>query len=158
MAKSGFTSHLLDLITQLPFKLYVFLYMTNILLYSYLITSTSTISISPTNKDDYLPSDDPNITNLMVSHYDCEKQHNLRQFNLLNVKQCTEATSNIQHASVKAQVYMSEQRLNALKLTNVSHMPKKENFVFKAQSNFDVEPQHYATSCYPYSFRMQGYY
>ena len=27
----------------------------------------------------------------MVSHYDCAKQHNLRQFNLLNVKQCTEA-------------------------------------------------------------------
>ena len=42
----------------------------------------------------------------MVSHYDCEKQHNFRQFNLLNVKQCTEAPSNIQHASVKARVYV----------------------------------------------------
>ena len=53
-----------------------------------------------------LPSDDPNITNLMNSHYDCEKQHNLRQFNSLNVNQCTEAPSNIQHASVKARVYV----------------------------------------------------
>ena len=42
----------------------------------------------------------------MVSHYDCEKQHNRRQFNLLNVKQCTEAPSNIQHASVQARVYV----------------------------------------------------
>ena len=40
----------------------------------------------------------------MVSHYDCAKQHYLGQFNLLNVKQCTEAPSDIQHASVKARV------------------------------------------------------
>ena len=95
-----FTTHIRDLNTHLPFRLYVFLYLTNILLYSYLITSTSPIHISPTNTDDYLPSDDPTNTNLMVSHYDCEKQYNIRQFNLLNVKQCTEAPSNIQHASV----------------------------------------------------------
>ena len=42
----------------------------------------------------------------MVSHYDCEKQHNLRQFNLLNVKPCIEAPSNIQHAKVQARVYV----------------------------------------------------
>ena len=42
----------------------------------------------------------------MVSHYGCEKQHNLRQFNLLNVKQCTEAPSNIQHANIQARVYV----------------------------------------------------
>ena len=42
----------------------------------------------------------------MVSHYDCEKQHNLHQFNLLNVKQCTEAPSNIQHANIQARVYV----------------------------------------------------
>ena len=43
---------------------------------------------------------------IMVSHYDCARQHNLRQFNLLNVKQCTEAPSDIKHASVKARVYV----------------------------------------------------
>ena len=42
----------------------------------------------------------------MVSHYDCAKQHSLRRFNLLNVKQCTEAPSDIKHASVKARVYI----------------------------------------------------
>ena len=117
MAKSCFTTDILDLNTQLPFRLYVSLYLTNILFYSYLITSTSPIPISPTNTNDYLPSDDPNITNLMVSHYDCEKQLNLRQFYLLNVKQCTEAPSNIQHASVKARVYVRA-KIKVLKLTN----------------------------------------
>ena len=43
----------------------------------------------------------------MVSPYDCEKQHKLRQFNLSNVKQCTEAPSSNQHASDKAQVYVT---------------------------------------------------
>ena len=42
----------------------------------------------------------------MVSHCDCAKQHNLRQLNLLNVKQCTEAPSDMQHVSGKARVYV----------------------------------------------------
>ena len=42
----------------------------------------------------------------MVSHYECEKQHNFCQFNLLNVKQCTEAPSNIQQANIQARVYV----------------------------------------------------
>ena len=67
---------------------------------------TFSIPITPTDEDRYLPSDDPNKTNFMVFHYDCEKQHNFRQFNLLNVKQCPEAPSNIQHANIQARVYV----------------------------------------------------
>ena len=127
MAKLCFTAHIRDLNTQLPCRLYVFLYITNILLYSYLITSTSPIIISPTNTDNYLPSDDPNITNLMVSQYDCEKQHNLRHFNLLNVKQFTGAPPNIQHAGVKARVYVraKAKRIKAYKC--VAYAKKKKN-------------------------------
>ena len=53
----------------------------------------------------------------MVSHYDCAKQNNLRKFNLLNVKQCTEAPSDIQHASVEARVYVraKAKRIKAFK-------------------------------------------
>ena len=53
----------------------------------------------------------------MVSHYDCEKQHNLCQFNLLNVKHCTEAPSNIQHANIQARVYVGAKtkRIRAFK-------------------------------------------
>ena len=36
-------------------------------------------------------------------------QHNLRQFKLLSVKQCTEPPSDIKHASVKARVYVRAQ-------------------------------------------------
>ena len=82
----------------------------------------------------------------MVSHYDCAKQHILRQFNLLNVKQCTKAPSDIPHASVKARVFVRA-KLNALKPTNVSPMSKKkEKLVFRAQSNIDVMIELYGTT------------
>ena len=71
--------------------------MTNLIIHSFIFTFTSTVPITPTNTENYLPSDDPNVTNLMVSHYDCEKQHNPRQFNLFNVKHCTEAPPDKQH-------------------------------------------------------------
>ena len=74
------------------------------ILHSHLNTYTFSIPIKPSDTINYLASDDPNITNLMVSHYDRQKQHNLRQFNLLNVNQCTEAPSDNKHASVKARV------------------------------------------------------
>ena len=75
------------------------------------------IPIEVTYTDTYLPLDDPNITNLNVSHYDCGKQQNWRQLNLLNVKQCTEIPSNIQNAKVKARVYVQDEtkRVKAFK-------------------------------------------
>ena len=106
MAKSHFVTHTLVLKILTPFKLYTTFYITNLILYLNLFNFTFSIPITPSDTENYLPSDDPNITNLMVSHYDCAKQHNLRQFNLLNVKQWTEALSDIQHASVKARVYV----------------------------------------------------
>ena len=104
MAKSYFATQIQVLNRQLPFKFSTFLYITIIVLLLFILTFTSTIPITPTNTENYIPSDDPVITNPMVAHYDCEKQHNLRQFNLLNVKQCTEAPCNIQHANFKARV------------------------------------------------------
>ena len=80
--------------------------MTSLILYLHLFNFTFSIPITPSDTEYYLPSDNPNITNRMVSHYDCAKQHNLRQFNLLNVKQCTEAPSDVQHASVIARVHV----------------------------------------------------
>ena len=67
----------------------------------------------------------------MVSHYDCAKQHNLRQFNLLNVKQCTEAPSDNKHASVKARVYVraKTKRINAFKC--VAYAKKERKICFQ---------------------------
>ena len=123
MATLSFVTHIPVLNIQHLFKFSTTFYITTIILYLHLFNSTFSIPITPSDTENYLPSDDPNITNLMVSHYDCAKQHNLRQFNLLNVKQCTEAPSDIQ---VLKPVYMSEQKLNASKLSNALLMQKRK--------------------------------
>ena len=131
MAKSHSVTHT-QVLTILPlFELFTTSYITTLILYLHLFTFTFSIPSTPSDTENYLPSDDPNITNLMISHYDCVKQHNLRQFNLLNVKQCTEAPSDIEHASVKARVYVraKAKRIKAFKCVPVQK--KKERFAFK---------------------------
>ena len=121
---------------QLPFNTHIILFITHLLLFSINSYCTSSIPINPTDEDKYLPSDDPNITNLMVSHYDCEKQHNLRQFNLLNVKQSTEAPSNIQHANIQAQVYVraKTKRIRAFKCEANAKQERKVCFQGNVES------------------------
>ena len=71
-----------------PFILPIFTSYTQILFYTLLYNifiHSHALPIELTDTDNYLPADDPNFTNYMLSHYDCEKQHYLRQFNLLNV-------------------------------------------------------------------------
>ena len=104
MAKSFFVNHIQDLNILHLFNTSLLLLITNILPYSLYNTHAKPIELFDTDR--YLPSDNPNITNLTVSHYDCAKQHIPRQFNLLNVRQCTEAPSNIQHANFNARVYV----------------------------------------------------
>ena len=136
MAKSSFVTHIPVLNTLLPFRLYTILYITNLILHSHLLTFTFSIPITPSDTKNYLPSDDPNITNLMVSHYDCLKQHNLRQFNLLNVKECTEAPSDIKHARVKARVYVraKAKRINAFKC--VAYAKKERKICFQGSVKY----------------------
>ena len=117
-----------SLLNILPLsKLYTIFYMTNLILYLHLFHLNFSKPITPSDTENYLPSDDPNITNLMVSHYDLAKQHNLRQFDLLNVKQCTEAPSDIQHANVKARVYVraKAKRINAFKCVACAKQERK---------------------------------
>ena len=53
----------------------------------------------------------------MVSHYDCAKQNNLRQFSLLNVEPCKQAPSDIQQTKTQATVYVraKAKRIKAFK-------------------------------------------
>ena len=69
----------------------------------------------------------------MVFHYDFEKQHNLRQFNLLNVKPCTEAPSNIQQAKVRARVYVRA-KAKRVKAFECEAYAKKEKKLFSRLS------------------------
>ena len=78
MAKSHFVTHTPVLIILLLSKLYTTFYITTLILYLHLFNFAFSILITPSDNENYLPSDDPNITNLMVSHFDCGKQRNLR--------------------------------------------------------------------------------
>ena len=99
------------------------------------------------NTDHYLSPDDPNITNLMFSHYDCEKQHNWRQFNFLNVKPCTSKPLRTFNMLKFEPEFMFELKLNELKLLNVKLTPRrKENNVFKTQLKIDVLIGPYGTT------------
>ena len=136
MAKSSFVTHIQVLNIPLPSRLYTILYITHLILHSNLFTFAFSVPITPSDTESYLPSNDPNITNLMVSHYDCAKQHNLRQFNLLNVKQCTEAPSDIKPASVKARVYVraKTKRIKAFKC--VAYAKKERKIVFQGSVKY----------------------
>ena len=73
MAKLSFITPILILNTQRPFRILISIYVTNLVLHSFILPLTSTIPITITDTETYLPSDDPNITNLMVSHDDSEE-------------------------------------------------------------------------------------
>ena len=131
MAKSSFVTHTPVLNIPLPSRLSIILYITQLILHSHLFTFTFSIPTTPSERENYLPSDNPNITIFMVSHYDCAKQHNLRQFNLPNVKQCTEAPSDIKHARVKARVYV---RAKAFK--RVAYAKKERRICFQGSVKY----------------------
>ena len=67
----------------------------------------------------------------MVSHNDCAKQHNLRQFNLLNVKQSTEAPLDIKHGSVKARVYVRAKAKRIKAFNCVAYAKKERKICFQ---------------------------
>ena len=59
-----------------PFNLPIITSYTQILFYNLLYNifiHSHALPIELTDTDNYLPADDPNITNLMLSHYDCKK-------------------------------------------------------------------------------------
>ena len=70
-----------------------------------------------TNRENHISEQDPNILNLMVSHYNCAKQNNLRQFSLLNNELCKHAPSDIQHTKTQPTVYVraKAKRIKAFK-------------------------------------------
>ena len=136
MAKSHSVTHT-QVLNILPlFELFTTSYITTLILYLHLFHFTFSIPITPSDTENYLPSNDPNITNLMVSHYDCAKQHNLRQFNLLNVKQCTEASSDIKHASVKARVYVRAKAKRIKVFKCVAYAKKEKKICFQGSVKY----------------------
>ena len=93
------------------------LFITYIVYLIHLTNTTSVPKADTTNPENHISPQDPNITNLMVSHYDCAKQNNLRQFSLLNVEPYKQAPSDIQHSKTQATVYVrvKAKRIKAFK-------------------------------------------
>ena len=83
----------------------------------HLVRSSSVPKVDTTNSENHISEQDPNILTLMVSHNDCAKQNNLRQFSLLNVEPCKQAPSDIQHTKTHATVFVraKAKRIKALK-------------------------------------------
>ena len=63
------------------FTLYI-VYIIHAVKYAYkihLVRSSSVPKVDTTNSENHISEQYPNILTLMVSHYDCAKQNNLRQ-------------------------------------------------------------------------------
>ena len=56
------------------------LFNTYIVYIIHIVNSTSVPKVDTTNSESHNSEQDPNILILMVSHYDCAKQNNLRLF------------------------------------------------------------------------------
>ena len=111
-------------------QLLFYISLCNISLYSH------AIPIDLTDTNIYLLPVNPNITNLMVLHYDCEKQHNSRQFNFLNVKPFTEAPSNIQHVKVRARVYVRAKAKRVKAFKSEAYAKKERNICFQGSRKY----------------------
>ena len=91
------------------------LFITYIVYLIHLTDTTSVPKADTTNPENHISPQDPNILNLMVSHYDCAKQNNLRQFSLLKVEPCKQAPSDIQHTKTQVYVRAKAKRIKAFK-------------------------------------------
>ena len=108
---------------NIPFKLYI-VYIIHVVKYAYIIHIvhfTSVPKVDTTNQENHISEQDPNILNLMVSHYDCAKQTNLREFSLLNVEPCKQAPSDTQHTKSQAIVNVRA-KAKRIKAFNVKHI------------------------------------
>ena len=104
---------------HITFNLYL-VYIIHVVKYIYkmhIVHSSTVPKVDTTNSENNISDHDTNILNLMVSYYDCAKENNLRQFNLLNVEPCKHAPSDIQHTKTQALVYVraKAKRIKAFK-------------------------------------------
>ena len=104
----------------------------------YTLLLSYSIPIELTDTDNYLPPDESNILNLMVSRYNCEKQHNLSQFNLLNANKALKhlQTYNTINSKPEFSFELKRNGLKPLKVQPTQRMNVKS--VSKADSTTDV--------------------
>ena len=77
---------------------------------------------------DHVDPNDPHISDLLVSHYDCSKQHNLRQFSLTRVQPCAQAPSAFESTRAIVNVFVRA-KAKRLKTWTCEAYVKREKFV-----------------------------
>ena len=98
-----------------------------------LCNSTTKIIVEP---------NDPHISDLLVSHYGCSKQNNLRQFSLTRVETCEQAPSSLNYTRVIANVYVRAKAKRLIAWTCEAYA-KRERFVC-AQSDYKYRRHNHA--------------
>ena len=73
---------------------------------SYFLFSFLSITSSTDSSSDHVDPNDPHISDLLISHYDCSKQHNLRQFSLTRVQPCSQAPSSFESTRAIVNVFV----------------------------------------------------
>ena len=86
----------------------LFLYYLSYFLFCFLSLTSSRDSSS-----DHVDPNDLHISDLLVSQYDCSKQHNLRQFSLTRIQPCSQASSSFESTRAIVNVRAKYKRLKA---------------------------------------------
>ena len=73
---------------NIHFNLYIVYIIHAVKYVIHLVHFSSVPEVDTTNSENNMSEQDPNTLTLMVSHYDCAKQNNLRRYSLLNVEPC----------------------------------------------------------------------
>ena len=91
------------------------------------------ITFSTDSSSDHVDPNDRHISDLLISHYDCSKQHNLRQFSLTRVQPCSQAPSSFEVLALW-KMFLSVPKLNVSKLGPAKHTLNVKNVC--AQSDY----------------------
>ena len=94
----------------------------------YLLTSSVLVFSQVSSISDHVDPNDPHISDLLVSHYDCSKQHNLRQFSLTRVQPCVQAPSAFESTRAIVNVFVRA-KAKRLKTWTCEAYVKREKIV-----------------------------
>ena len=104
----------------------------------YLLTPPVLIFSQVPSTSDHVDPNDPHISDLLVSHYDCSKQHNLRQFSLTRVQPCVQAPSAFESTRAIVLVFVRAKAKRLKAWTCEAYVKRKNSFVLNLNINTAV--------------------
>ena len=104
----------------------------------YLLTSPVLVFSQVSSTSDHVDPNDPHIPDLLVSHYDCSKQHNLRQFSLTRVQPCVQAPSAFESTRAIVNVFVRAKAKRLKAWTCEAYVKRKKSSVLNLVINTAV--------------------